>query len=784
MLTADPIVLGPQTGFFDQPYVEIEMFDEARGLGPYGSAFGFGIYPYNRFLLDTGANSILSAAEATLDLASRAYQTEGTFRELGIAGFTEFDVSAPYRFDFVGTDGQTHTLSQSEDDVRILSSEEVYLAGSLADGGIAGIVGMPAMAGRVTTLDMSSWADTADLFDLQPIGVTFSDALPPGEGVRYSVAVDDRVWFDPEDGRPPGAPDDSPLPVWAPVPFMTARPAFHGNTAEGDFLLDTGAQMSIISEELAFAIGLDEDGDGNFNNELLYTIPIGGIGGTIEAPVLLIDELRIPTQQDVDLAWLGTDPDELGLEVLVLNIHPEIDGILGVDLLTAGLTLEFDPGTFEFFAGGAAYFDQVHFDFRGMMDGSGTVYFDLHPYRAEIQQSGGSTRLIEGVLFDTYQVVLRTQPADDVTIVPGNVDGQLTAVDDAQRTNDFLVFTSENWSTPQTVRVAAVDDGVPEGLTNSAITHTASSADPDYDGIRIAMVEVAILDAPAEVVARHVFYNESAFDGNGPAADARDDGAIAPDKEALLPGQTAGFANYTSYRRGLGGIMVDLAGLPAGTTLEAADFRFRVGNDNDPNGWATAPAPRSITVRPGDGVGGADRVTILWDDHAIEKTWLEVTVLPTNHTWLAEPDVFYFGNAVGETGNSTADARVNAFDMLGARDNQRNFLDPAPIDFDFDFNRDARADAVDMLIARNHQTHFLNDLELITVPADSGEAAALDRPAAHDAVLREVSDRVRKGGEVSFGKPAWVVEFEPPGANRESDEKDKADGWAVGQGLP
>ena len=44
-----------------------------------------------------------------------------------------------------------------------------------------------------------------------------------------------------------------------------------------------------------------------------------------------------------------------------------------------------------------------------------------------------------------------------------------------------------------------------------------------------------------------------------------------------------------------------------------------------------------------------------------------VTVLANETTGLAQPDVFYFGNAIGESGNSTTDAKVNAFDMLGNR---------------------------------------------------------------------------------------------------------------------
>ena len=82
--------------------------------------------------------------------------------------------------------------------------------------------------------------------------------------------------------------------------------------------------------------------------------------------------------------------------------------------------------------------------------------------------------------------------------------------------------------------------------------------------------------------------------------------------------------------------------------------------------------------------------------------------------------MFYFGNAIGESGNSTSDAKVNAFDMLGARNNLRTFLDQVPIDFKFDYNRDQRVNVFDMLIARNNQTHFLNALRLITAPAGKG----------------------------------------------------------------
>ena len=78
---------------------------------------------------------------------------------------------------------------------------------------------------------------------------------------------------------------------------------------------------------------------------------------------------------------------------------------------------------------------------------------------------------------------------------------------------------------------------------------------------------VRVFSVYSTVSSRELFYNNSSFDGKDPAANASDDAAIAqnPDgsaKQALLPGQTASFANYTSYNKGINGVMIDVAGLP------------------------------------------------------------------------------------------------------------------------------------------------------------------------------------------------------------------------------
>ncbi len=233
----------------------------------------------------------------------------------------------------------------------------------------------------------------------------------------------------------------------------------------------------------------------------------------------------------------------------------------------------------------------------------------------------------------------------------------------------------------------------------------------------------ALVVPSAAVVGRHVFYNRSSFDGNNAGANAADDAAIAIDKSPLLAGNVATGENYTSFSLGINGVMVDIAGLPAGTVPDADDFRFRIGNNNDPSGWADAPAPLSVTLREGDGVDGSARITLTWADYAVKKTWLEVTVVGAG-LGMSGDNVFYFGNAVAEAGNSAGNAQVTTTDLLLARNNPRNFLNPAAIDFSYDYNRDGRVNSTDVLLARNNQTNFLTALQLIDLSDVQGAAPA------------------------------------------------------------
>ena len=287
----------------------------------------------------------------------------------------------------------------------------------------------------------------------------------------------------------------------------------------------------------------------------------------------------------------------------------------------------------------------------------------------------------------------------------GGTDAFLTKFDSLGNVLWTQQIGTSAWDQSNSVAVDALGNAYISGYTNGDLGGTNAGGSDAF----------LVKFEPERVTGRHVFYNNCSYDGNNPAAGAEDDGAIATDKTALGPGETANFANYSSYWRGINGIMVDIADMSGVPT--AADFEFKVGNDSNPAGWVAAPLPSSITVYGGTGTNGADRVKLIWADNAIENQWLQVTVKATAKTGLVSDDVFYFGSAIGETGNSATDAQVTPADEVGVRNNQATLaVNPASIDDAYDFNRDKKVGPTDQVISRNNGTNSSTALQLITVP--------------------------------------------------------------------
>ena len=258
------------------------------------------------------------------------------------------------------------------------------------------------------------------------------------------------------------------------------------------------------------------------------------------------------------------------------------------------------------------------------------------------------------------------------------------------------------------------DDGV--GLSSLGThEHWNNATDRKYSrnlgtGLGIELLKVGA----TQIVDRHVFYNNSAWDGNDAGASAADDAARAENKFALLPGDgPADFTNYTSYSKGINGIMIDansLSGTPA-----ASDFSFRVGNDSNPGLWAPLAVTPSVSVRAGAGTSSSDRITLILPDGTAAGQWLEVTFIPAG-------DVFYFGNAIGETGdNDGVNAQVTPADEVEVRNNPATLaVGSASIVSPWDFNRDKKVGPTDMILCRNNGTNPSTALQLMTATINTG----------------------------------------------------------------
>lgn len=102
----------------------------------------------------------------------------------------------------------------------------------------------------------------------------------------------------------------------------------------------------------------------------------------------------------------------------------------------------------------------------------------VSPAKVDLAEVGGSA---------SYEVVLSQGPTAPV-IVTIKPDDQTTV------NLTMVVFDTDDWNTPKDITVTAVDDGIAEGIHDSAIKHSASSLDPNYTGLDPVYVTATIED--------------------------------------------------------------------------------------------------------------------------------------------------------------------------------------------------------------------------------------------------------------------------------------------------
>ena len=308
------IRLGPSEGLaLFQPMVTIELFEDADGNNSFGPAM------FNQILLDTGANSVIVTQTPLSELldAGALYEkrkdgSDVELMEMGVAGSEPLKILKAYRFDFAGTSGERNTILNARIEGNPLADFSMF--------GPFGLVGMPAMVKRVTTIDLNMNRWIGD--DLSP-PVAFLATAPTPPAGTYHVKLAKIAIFKPEDQMQPG----DPPPVWAPLSAVAGTVTQKRDKVWTDsYVLDTGAQMSVISTKVALRMGIDLS---QTSVDVIDWVEIGGIGGSVSVPEVMLDHLVIPTKEGVNLVY-----DDV--PVLVRDIAPGFEGVIGMDLLTNG----------------------------------------------------------------------------------------------------------------------------------------------------------------------------------------------------------------------------------------------------------------------------------------------------------------------------------------------------------------------------------------------------------------------------------------------------------------
>jgi V8-like Glu-specific endopeptidase len=200
----------------------------------------------------------------------------------------------------------------------------------------------------------------------------------------------------------------------------------------------------------------------------------------------------------------------------------------------------------------------------------------------------------------------------------------------------------------------------------------------DSSGSSVGNYQLHVLQAPATLVSRQVYYRGSTIPG-GLSAHLDTSKVIAKQGGAA---QVLGYNNIINHSRGITGMVFDYNGLP-GEPLINSDFIFQWSPQgsfdttltaNQPANWAIAPNPTLIDNSAL--TGSTRRMRLEWADNTILNRWLRVTIKANLWTGLTTPETYYLGHLTGEV-----DGAIGGFSgtLPNGRFAVNNLGDVAPV---------------------------------------------------------------------------------------------------------
>ncbi len=638
---------------------------------------------------DTGSTINAPAFSTDADLGSFSASELATIQEVWARVSEDF---APFQVDVTTQDPGAAVFRAGGQAIRVLVSTDID-----ATSGQRWYL----EAGGVAYLDSWNWLDGT------PVWV-FSNRLGNGTpkyvaeaasheaGHSFNLSHDGRIspaeqYYSGQGSGPTG---------WAPIMGNSYYQALT-QWSKGEYASANNQEddLQIIKNALAYSV----DVHGN-TSATATQLAVGSTGAIASSGLIETrtdkDAFRFATQAgsvtiNVEPVDFATGKGNLDVELLLVNsVGTTVATVNGADILNASLTTTLPKGYYTLFvdgigkAGATGYSDYASI---GKYALSGTVV----PNRAPVG-------------------------ASDVATVQAGSGSVLMDVLANDTDADLDTLSLQSVGAPS-VGTAVIESGKIRFTPPTAFRGQATFSYVVVDEFGATATGLATINIVSVVATRGVFYNGAT--GTDAAS------SLATDKTPLLPGQSSAYANYTNYWRGLNGIVVDVAGLPAATTNAQmlASLQFAQWDGITASGFAalTSAAIPTVTILSGSGSGGSARVRITIPDNTLQNTWLRVTVVANANTALAANDVFYFGNVIGEFNidNTPTRLRVNVSDTGAVRSNQSIFDNTALVTNIYDVNRDGRVDVTDTGIVRINQQIF-GIVAPITAPATSAGPVA------------------------------------------------------------
>ncbi len=357
----------------DQPRLSAVLFDGGSVITDTDSGGAVKAVVFDAFI-DTGASgSVISHLHVTgypatllrgeiLSLGldgSPAGEFIGAYTELGIGGTEIGDVTRGFTVKAVnGTIGavngdnyatyaglfdsyglQNLWVRRAPGAGEVITIDVLGIPITLADP--INILGMPVIGQKVMYMDPTPTM-AADILSLSTMN---THLLPAGSGqiptTSYTLSI--RMQNFVSAPTPPEV-----LPTNASNPLVqnvgaafTDGGGTRRTVTNQEWLFDTGAGSSFVTPQTAKDLGIIPSGMSlsafitQHKAAGGQTFPVGGIGASVEAPLVTLDEIRILTKDGADeLVWRNVD-------LLVIDV-PGLTGVLGMNLLVPSVSLDVD----------------------------------------------------------------------------------------------------------------------------------------------------------------------------------------------------------------------------------------------------------------------------------------------------------------------------------------------------------------------------------------------------------------------------------------------------------